>query len=80
MGSYIDSARQQVRSIVHDIKKKFLNESEVRVAVVGYKDHADTPNIQLLDFTLSTDEVSRFLDTLYATGGDDAPEDVLGGG
>ena len=79
MGPYIQSARQQVRSILNDMSEAFLNESTIRVAVVGYKDHGDMPNIQFLDFTLSVDEVSRFLDTLLATGGWDTPEDVLGG-
>ena len=81
MRNDIQSAREQVRSILNDIGKAFLNESVIRVAVVGYKDHEDTPNIQFLDFTLSIAEVSRFLDTLVATGGErDEPEDVLGGG
>ena len=62
-----------------DIKEAFLDESHVRVAVVGYKDHIDSPNVQFLDFTSSTNEVHRFLDTLSAMGGDDLPEDVLGG-
>jgi hypothetical protein len=79
MNSYIDAAKQQVKSIVKDIKEAFLNESEVCVAVVGYKDHGDTPNIQFLDFTPSADRVYLFLDSLRASGGADTPEDVLGG-
>jgi hypothetical protein len=57
----------------------FLNEAEVRMAVVGYKDHMDNPNIQFSDFTPSADQVRSFLNGLSATGGGDAPEDVLGG-
>ncbi|KAF1813615.1 hypothetical protein P152DRAFT_394135 [Eremomyces bilateralis CBS 781.70] len=79
MWDYINAAKDQVRSIVKDIGESFLGEAEVRVAVVGYKDHGDKPNIQFLDFTPSVDEVHRFLNTLQATGGGDAPEDVLGG-
>ncbi len=79
MSPYINAAKQQIRDIVADIKEAFLNESQVRIAVVSYKDHSDSPNIQFLDFTTSADEVSRFLNTLSATGGADAPEDVLGG-
>ena len=79
MCPYIAAAKHQVRSIVDDIKAAFLDESDVRVAVIGYADHADTPNIQFLDFTPSADQVHRFLDKLHAVGGDDAPEDVLGG-
>lgn len=79
MHSYIEAAKNQVKSIVHDIKESFLNESEVRVAVVGYKDHGDYPNIEFLDFTSSTDQVFEFLGRLEASGGADIPEDVLGG-
>lgn len=79
MGSHINAAKEQVKSIVRDIKVAFFNEAEVRMAVVGYKDHFDNPNIQFLDFTPSADEVRSFIDKLVAIGGDDAPEDVLGG-
>ncbi|OCK93318.1 uncharacterized protein K441DRAFT_566400 [Cenococcum geophilum 1.58] len=79
MYSYINAAKEQVKSIVDDIKKSFLNESEVRVSVVSYKDHGDHPNIEFLDFTPSADQVFEFLGRLNASGGADAPEDVLGG-
>ncbi|KIX06615.1 uncharacterized protein Z518_04591 [Rhinocladiella mackenziei CBS 650.93] len=79
MYDYINAAKEQVKSIVADIKKTFFNEPDVRVAVVSYKDHCDHPNIEFLDFTPSTDQVFKFLSRLNATGGADAPEDVLGG-
>ena len=79
MASYINAAKTQVKSIMDDIKEAFLNEAEVRIAVVGYKDHSDSPNIEFLDFTTSSDNVRSFLDKLRATGGADLPEDVLGG-
>lgn len=76
---HIKAAREQVMNIVRDIKVAFLNEAEVRMAVVGYKDHQDRPNIQFLDFTSSVDRVRSFIDRFIATGGGDEPEDVLGG-
>ncbi|KAH7350795.1 elongation factor-2 kinase EFK-1B isoform [Rhexocercosporidium sp. MPI-PUGE-AT-0058] len=79
MYSYIKAAKEQVQSIVSDIKATFLNEAEVRVAVVSYKDHGDYPNIEFLDFTPSAERVSEFLGRLDADGGRDTPEDVLGG-
>jgi hypothetical protein len=79
MRPHIAAAKDQIRNIVKDIGEAFLNEAEVRMAVVGYKDHNDKPNIQFLDFTTSADQVRLFLNTLDATGGDDPPEDVLGG-
>ncbi len=79
MGALLNAAKEQVKSIVNDIKLAFLNEAEVRVAVVGYKDHKDKLNIQFLDFTVSSERVFTFLSTLQASGGGDTPEDVLGG-
>lgn len=80
MQGYIDAAKDQIKSIVRDLKATFLNEAEVRIAVVSYKDHGDKDrNIEFLDFVTSPDEVSSFLKDLTATGGRDLPEDVLGG-
>jgi Alpha-kinase family/von Willebrand factor type A domain len=79
MWDYISAAKEQVKSIMRDIEVAFFNEAEVRMAVVGYKDHLDNPNIAFIDFTPSADEVRSFVDGLAATGGDDEPEDVLGG-
>lgn len=79
IGSYISSAKAQVRSIMKDIKATFRNEAEIQVEVVGDKDHGDAGNTQFLDFTPSTDQVVLFLQDLHATDGDDQPEDILGG-
>ncbi|KAF1739435.1 Alpha-protein kinase 1 [Beauveria bassiana] len=79
MSNYIEAAKDQIRLIVKAVKDAFLHESEVRIAVVGYKDHNDYPNIEFLDFTSSVTDVHNFLSTLSASGGDDEPEDVLGG-
>ncbi|KAH8659846.1 hypothetical protein BX600DRAFT_383216 [Xylariales sp. PMI_506] len=79
MNSYIDAAKEQVKSIMGDIKTTFLNEADVRVAVVGYTDHGNTPSIHFLDFTPSASAVHAFLDGLKTRHGADFPEDVLGG-
>jgi len=79
MLGYIEAAKNQVRSIVNDIGAAFYNEADIRIAIVGYKDHMDSPNIQFLDFTNSVSAVHSFLSGLRATGGEDIPEDVLGG-
>lgn len=79
MAASIHAAKEQVKSIVNDIQIGFFNETEVRIAVVAYKDHSDKPNIQFLDFTNSVDRVKSFISGLAASGGLDAPEDVLGG-
>jgi hypothetical protein len=80
MASHITAAKEQVRSIVADIKMAFLNEAEIRIAVVAYKDHGDRGHLDSLDFTTSTEAVHAFLDGLRAFGGGgDWPEDALGG-
>ncbi|PON20201.1 hypothetical protein TGAM01_v210922 [Trichoderma gamsii] len=79
MQSYIEAAKGQVKSIINEIKMTFFNEASLRIAVVGYKDHGESSNIQFLDFTPEADQVLSFLNQLHATGGADAPEDVLGG-
>lgn len=79
MRKYIAAAKRQVLEIVDDIRKAFFNEAEVRIAVVGYKDHNDWPNIEFLDFTPLIGDIRAFIGGLEATGGADAPEDVLGG-
>jgi hypothetical protein len=58
----------------------FLNEAEIRIAVVAYKDHGDPGHLNFLDFTTSTEAVHSFLNGLTASGGGgDWPEDALGG-
>lgn len=79
MSGHIRAAKEQVVSVVNSIEEAFFNEAEVRIAVVGYKDHSDSPNIQFHDFTTSADQARHFVTGLKATGGADAPEDVLGG-
>lgn len=78
MEPYLEGIKGQFASLIHDIKAAF-KEDQVRIAMVGYRDHSDTPEIEFLDFTLSTEEICSFLNNLDAIGGDDTPEDVLGG-
>lgn len=79
MDPYIIAAKDQVISIMRDIKSAFFNKADVRMAVVSYKDHCDAVHLQFLDFTSDVTQVSSFLETLVARGGGDYPEDVLGG-
>jgi hypothetical protein len=79
MSGHINAAKEQVKEIVNDILFAFLGEAEIRIAVVGYKDHGDSPNIEALDFTTDANRVRSFIDALRATGGNDTPEDMLGG-
>jgi len=81
MGGHIRAAKDQVKHIIKDIRQNsFFNDADLRVAVVGYKDHGDgASRIAFLDFTSDDDRVFAFLSELRAFGGKDLPEDVLGG-
>ncbi|KAF6815613.1 mhck ef2 kinase domain family protein [Colletotrichum musicola] len=79
MRSYIDAAKNQVRSIVDDIHKAFLNAAEIRIAVVSYKDHISSPNVEFLDFTNDIPRVLDFVGELACVANHDTAEDVLGG-
>ena len=78
MSSFINEAKNQINKIVTEITESYDN--EVRVAFVGYRDHSDGTNrIETLAFTEDPSEFTRFLSSVSADGGGDAPEDVLGG-
>ncbi|KAF2823661.1 kinase-like protein [Ophiobolus disseminans] len=79
MKPYIDAAKDQIQSIITRIQRTFLGESMVRVAVVGYKDHCNNPNVEFLDFTTSIDDARTFLGGLKARGGEGWTADALGG-
>ena len=74
MAGYIDEAKKQIKKIVE------MYENNVRVAFVGYRDHCDgSMRIETFQFSEDTDKFVSFLSGVRATGGGDAPEDVLGG-
>ena len=78
MGFYINETKQKIEHVVNFIKKEF--ETNVKIAFVGYRDHTDgDKRIECLEFTDSVPKFKEFLEDIDATGGEDAPEDVLGG-
>ena len=78
MAGYIIEAKNQIKKIVEQILEVY--ENNVRVAFVGYRDHCDGPKrIETFQFSEDTDMFVSFLGNIRATGGGDAPEDVLGG-
>ncbi|KAK7103463.1 uncharacterized protein [Littorina saxatilis] len=77
MGSYINSARDNIRRIVEDIVAK--ESSDVRLALVEYRDHPPQDRsyvTQKHDFTPRVGEMKKWLDQSRADGGGDAPEAV----
>ena len=78
MAGYIEEAKNQIKKIVEQILEMY--ENNVRVAFIGYRDHCDGPmRIETFQFSEDTDMFVAFLGGVRATGGGDAPEDVLGG-
>ncbi|KAF6785375.1 mhck ef2 kinase domain family protein [Colletotrichum sojae] len=76
MRSYIDAAKNQVRSIVDDSHKAFLDAAEIRIAVVSYKDHISSPNVEFLDFTSDIPRVLDFVGELECVANYDTAEDT----
>ena len=78
MGSYIAETKKDIEHIVTSIKETF--ENKVQVAFVGYRDHSDGhKRIECLQFTEDIAAFRAFVGGITADGGDDTPEDVLGG-
>ena len=78
MFHYISQTKQDIDYIVDLIKEEF--ENKVKLGFVGYRDHQDGfYRIQNLDFSEDIGVFKEFVGSIEATGGDDGPEDVLGG-
>ncbi|RHY32512.1 hypothetical protein DYB32_002495 [Aphanomyces invadans] len=76
MGEHLDMVKAQIAAIATALELVGL---ELLVGFVGYKDHGDADSIQVLPFTSNVGKFQRFVEAIDANGGDDAPEDVLGG-
>ncbi|PKC02902.1 hypothetical protein RhiirA5_452856 [Rhizophagus irregularis] len=79
MGGHIKGAKNAIERVV-EYMANMEPTIKIRVGFCGYRDHCDGSNrLQLFDFTNSCDEFKNYLSGVSATGGGDAPEDVLGG-
>ena len=77
MGSYINSARDNIRRIVEEIVAS--EKSDVRLALVEYRDHPPQDRTFVTrthDFTASAKTMKGWLDNCSADGGGDTPEAV----
>ncbi|CAF0880887.1 unnamed protein product [Adineta ricciae] len=77
MGSYIESATQNIRAIVEEIVTS--EKSDVHLALVEYRDHPpqDTTFVtRVHDFTSKVKEMKGWLEQCNAQGGGDTPEAV----
>ena len=78
MDKHIVETKNQLKVIIDTLVEEF--ENEIRVAFVGYRDHADgAKRLEVVDFTSDASRVKRYLGSVTATGGGDACEDVFGG-
>ncbi|CAB4487451.1 uncharacterized protein OCT59_008031 [Rhizophagus irregularis] len=79
MEPYIAAARDCILQVTNYIKH--TNPSiELRVGFCGYRDHSDGHDrLQSLDFTDQYEQFTTYLQSVLPFGGDDIPEDVLGG-
>eukprot|EP00039_Didymoeca_costata_P021391 m.344399 g.344399 ORF g.344399 m.344399 type:complete len:821 (+) comp24380_c0_seq1:20-2482(+) len=85
MEPWIEQAKTHTKSIVdfarEEVKKSFSQEGDVQVGFVAYRDF-DMPKEELYDsigLTSEIDLVVRKIDAQQASGGDDMPEDPIGG-
>jgi hypothetical protein len=76
MNPYIKAVKQNIISIVNS-----YSHDNIQIAFVGYRDYdpTDYSHIHTLNFTNDVTRFYNYLDDLKAGGGDDLPEDVLGG-
>ena len=78
MGTYIKAVKDGINSIVSKINSRF-KDAVVRVAFVAYRDYeGGAKHFEILDFTEDKKKFTNFVGGVTASGGGDAPEDVLG--
>jgi len=77
MGSYIDSAKQNIRKISEEMHA--MEARDMRYALVCYRDHPpqdSTYATKVFPFTPSIKEMQQNINTMSAQGGGDGPESV----
>lgn len=78
MSSHIEAVKTQIFQMVKKIQKTGCVIGGL--AFVGYKDWIDgDDHFEILSFLKNIKEFEKFVGSIGATGGGDAPEDVLGG-
>jgi hypothetical protein len=79
MSSWIQRAKDVLKSIVEKAKKSCDENLKVRISFIGYRDHGEELRFVIRNFTEDVKLVQSFIDGAKATGGKDVPEDVTGG-
>jgi hypothetical protein len=79
MGTWIERAKTTLKHIVQSVVDSADGNLKVRVCFVGYRDHGDAERFTIHEFTDDIAELIKFISNVQALGGDDIPEDVVGG-
>ena len=85
MASWIVRAKETLQQIIETIEQECAegedgNPITVRIAFVGYRDiKTREGRFVVKSFTESVDDMKKYIETVTANGGEDAPEDVQGG-
>src|SRR5439155_21420426 len=74
MSAEIEAMKQTIDAVATEIVT--AGESKVRLALVAYRDYADTPVFQTVQFTEDLGSFREYIGTLRADGGGDVPEAV----
>jgi len=74
MGSYIENAKKNIRSIIEAVKAS--EKRDVRFALVAYKDYTDKYVSKTFPWTTKTQEAFSYVAEMSADGGGDTPEAV----
>ena len=75
MGPYIDDAKNNLISIMNNIIEKSPG-IDINLGFIGYRDVGEEYTYINIDFTKDHNAVRRQIESVYADGGGDAPEDV----
>ncbi len=78
MSSWIQRSKDTLAGIIKNVKDEHAGLT-VRVSFVGYRDVQDKPRFEIFEFSEDLDACAKFIATMSAMGGGDAPEDVQGG-
>lgn len=75
MEGNITSAKRDAKRVIDEFSND-RNVGTLRVGFIAYRDHGDDYVTRTLQLTHDSSEVTRFIESLDASGGDDAPEAV----
>ena len=79
MYSWIDRAKETLKTIIDNVMASCDGNLKVRVSFVGYRDHCDKNRFAIKGFTEDIQAIKEYIQATPAEGGGDAPEDVVGG-